>query len=360
MKKRILCIIMTALLTASVSACSEPEDMSYPEDTTATEAESASETETTEEKTTEEETTEEKTSEKKDGKGADFSEYITHEAVKPALWKATDTKTGNELYLMGTIHIMCDDTLPLPDYVMDVYENCDGVAVEYNVNELQNDMDQIMDYYSKMVYQDGSDIKDHISKESYEAAKKYLEEKNSYMSMMDYYCPGFWISNIQSMAFAEIENLSLSGIDSYFITKADKDGKEVVNIETLDIQASVSLGYSDKLAEFMLKDTLEACKETELVAESVAELYNLWAKGDVDGMLKLEEEDEIPDELKKDYADYENISIYERNKGMAEKASEYIKDGKNYFFMVGALHFSGDKGVDDLLEDMGYKVERVK
>ena len=94
--------------------------------------------------------------------------------------------------------------------------------------------------------------------------------------------------------------------------------------------------------------------------ESVAELYNLWAKGDVDGMLKLEEEDEIPDELKKDYADYENISIYERNKGMAEKASEYIKDGKNYFFMVGALHFSGDKGVDDLLEDMGYKVERVK
>ena len=105
MKKRILCIIMTALLTASVSACSEPEDMSYPEDTTATEAESASETETTEEKTTEEETTEEKTteektSEKKDGKGADFSEYITHEAVKPALWKATDTKTGNELYLM--------------------------------------------------------------------------------------------------------------------------------------------------------------------------------------------------------------------------------------------------------------------
>lgn len=360
MKKRLLCIIMTALLTASVSACSEPEDMVYPEDTTSTEAEGTSETETTEEKTTEEKTTEEKTSESENKNDADFSKYITHEDVKPALWKATDTKTGKELYLMGTIHIMGDDTLPLPDYVMDVYENCDGVAVEYNINELQSDMDQIMDYYSKMVYQDGSDITDHISKESYEAAKKYLEEKNSYVSMMDYYCPGFWISNIQSLAFAEIKNLSLSGIDSYFITEADKDGKEVVNIETLDIQASVSLGYSDKLAEFMLKDTLESCDETELIAESVAELYNLWAKGDVDGMLKLEDADEIPDELKKDYADYENISLYERNKGMAEKAAGYIKDGKNYFFMVGALHFSGDMGVDDLLEDMSYKVERVK
>ena len=40
---------------------------------------------------------------------------------------------------------------------------------------------------------------------------------------------------------------------------------------------------------------------------------------------------------------------------MAEKLRIY-KDGKNYFFMVGALHFSGDKGVDDLLEDMGYKL----
>ena len=359
MKKRIMCIIMTALLTASVSACSEPEDMSYPEDTTSTETEGTSVTETTEEKTAEQKTSEEKTSEPESKDVTDLNKYITHEDVKPALWKATDTKTGNELYLMGTIHIMSDDTLPLPDYVMDVYEKCDGIAVEYNINELQSDMDQIMDYYSKMVYQDGSDITDHISKEAYEAARKYLEDNNSYVSMMDYYCPGFWISNIQSLAFAEIKNLSLSGIDSYFITEADKDGKAVVNIETLDIQASVSLGYSDKLADFMLKDTVEACDEIGLVNESVAELYNLWAKGDVDGMLKLEDADEIPEELKEDYAAYENISIYERNKGMAEKASEYIKDGKNYFFMVGALHFSGDKGVDDLLEDMGYKVERV-
>lgn len=363
MKKRLLCIIMTVLLAASATACSEPKDMSYPEDTTAAssaEAEGTSETETTEEKTTEEKTTEEKTSESENKGKADFSKYITHEDVKPALWKATDTKTGNELYLMGTIHIMGDDTLPLPDYVMDVYENCDGVAVEYNVNELQNDMDLIMEYYSKMVYQDGTNITDHISNETYEAAKKYLEKNNSYISMMDYYCPGFWISNIQSFAFAEIENLNLSGIDSYFITEADNDGKEVVNIETLDIQASVSLAYTDKLADFILEDTLEACEDTELIAESVAELYNLWAAGEVDKMMELEDADEIPNELKKDYTEYENISVYERNKGMAEKASEYIKSGKNYFFMVGALHFSGDKGVDDLLEDMGYRVERVK
>ena len=44
---------------------------------------------------------------------------------------------------------------------------------------------------------------------------------------------------------------------------------------------------------------------------------------------------------------------------MAEKASELLKEGKNCLFMVGALHYSEDVGVDNLLEGMGYKVEKI-
>ena len=35
------------------------------------------------------------------------------------------------------------------------------------------------------------------------------------------------------------------------------------------------------------------------------------------------------------------------------------KEGKNYFFMVGSAHYAGDKGVDDLLADMGYTVVSI-
>ena len=44
---------------------------------------------------------------------------------------------------------------------------------------------------------------------------------------------------------------------------------------------------------------------------------------------------------------------------MSPKAEEFIKNGDNYFFMVGAAHFAGDKGVDDILKEKGYTVERV-
>ncbi|HEZ7986083.1 MAG TPA: TraB/GumN family protein [Ruminococcus sp.] len=367
MKKKILCTVMAAMLTASMSSCGDSKDSGSEGTSAVTSEKTTDETVSESIQTSEAEASANKEtgstgeSSSENDSEADFNDYITHDGVTPALWKATDPATGHELYLMGTIHIMGEDTVPLPDYIMDVYNKCSGVAVEYDVVSLQSDMSQITEYYSKMVYRDGTKISDHISKETYEAAKKLLTDAGAYNQMLDYYCPGFWISSIQSLAFTKIENMELSGIDADFITKAKNDGKEVVNIETLDIQASVSMGYSDALADFMLRDVTDTYSDAKLNAESVAELYNLWAKGDVELMADIEDsETELPEELESDYAEYEDIAIYKRNAGMAEKASEYLKDGKNYFFMVGALHFAGDKGVDDLLEDMGYKVERVK
>ncbi|MBO5105021.1 MAG: TraB/GumN family protein, partial [Ruminococcus sp.] len=67
----------------------------------------------------------------------------------------------------------------------------------------------------------------------------------------------------------------------------------------------------------------------------------------------------LPADLQDDYADYMDVMLYNRNKGMADKASEFLKEGKNYLFMVGSAHYAGDRGVDDLLEEMGYTVEKI-
>lgn len=51
--------------------------------------------------------------------------------------------------------------------------------------------------------------------------------------------------------------------------------------------------------------------------------------------------------------------LTDRNKGMADKAEEYMNDGKKVFFMAGAAHMYGDDGIVQLLKDRGYTVERV-
>ena len=125
---------------------------------------------------------------------ADINDYIDEETPQPALWKVTDPDSGSELYMMGTIHIISEDTFPLPDYIMDVYNNCDGVAVEYDISSLQSDFTQYQDYLMQMVYMDGTTIKDHISAETYEKASDALSQFTSMASAFDAYMPGMWLS----------------------------------------------------------------------------------------------------------------------------------------------------------------------
>lgn len=352
---KILCAFLAALLSFSVVSCGNSDDSSE-------EKSSSSQAET--ESVTEDNDGESSGSDEKsdDEKTVNIDDYISDKEPAPALWKVTDTDTGNELYMMGTIHVVSENKFSLPDYIMDVYENCDGVAVEYNVNELNRDMNLMQEFLTPMVYTDGTTIKDHLSEETYEKAKAYYQENGMYNSLMDAYVPGFWINQIQALEILNLDNLSSEGVDSTFIKYAENDGKEVVNIETLDIQADAISGYSDELADYVLSDLVDNIDDTEAMAESISELYNLWASGDVDAMAAIDESemDEIPDDLKDDYDDYQNIMLYDRNKSMADKAEEFLKNGDNYFFMVGSMHFAGDKGVPALLSDMGYTVERVE
>ena len=179
--------------------------------------------------------------------------------------------------------------------------------------------------------------------------------------MLDQFSAGFWYNQLSSIMLLRLENLSTEGVDASFVAKANDDGKEVVNIETLDIQVGAVDGYSDELVDYIISETLDDIDEIDDYAEDFGELYNLWAKGDVDPMLEeeMDDVDDLPADLQDDYADYMDVMLYNRNKGMADKASEFLKEGKNYLFMVGSAHYAGDRGVDDLLEEMGYTVEKI-
>ena len=345
--------------TSSETESSTVTDIQTETEVTKAEETTVSETQTENQSETTSETSEENVSAY--GTTADFNDYITATKVTPPVWKVTDPETNNELYLMGTIHALPENFTEFPDYVMDIYENSDGVAVEYDVSKIQNDIRELIKYQQMYIYEDGSTIQEHISDETYQKAKSYFESIGAYSDMLDNFSAGYWYSQISSAMLLRLEHLSLTGVDSMFIENATNDGKEVVNIETLDIQVGAVDAYSDELVDFLMSEAIDDIDNIDEYAEGIGELYNDWASGDIDEMLNedFDEIDELPEELKDDYEDYMNVMLYNRNKGMADKASEFLKEGKNYFFMVGSAHYAGDKGVDDLLADMGYTVVSI-
>ena len=346
----------------SSSDTGSKDNSSSEADTTASaekETEAPAETDEPTETEPEEDTTAPESDEKKDGTDIDINDYITVDTPEPALWKATDPETGNELYLMGTIHVVSEDKFSMPDYLLDVYEKSDGIAVEYDIRKLE-DMSVAQELLMHTIYTDGTKISDHISEEAYEAGKEALTELGMYASVLDVYMPGFWVSQIESLAITTFKNLSTDGVDSKFLTMAAEDGKDIISIETLEIQAQAMVGHSDEYADYCLRQMPEDLENLEETAASLGELYDMWATGDMEGLEVVAEDTEgLPEDLLDDFAAYNDIMLYKRNEGMADKAAEFIENGDNYLYMVGVLHFAGDKGVTALLEDKGYTIERL-
>lgn len=361
-KNQIIVAITAAMMTLSFVSCSgKNDDSSSRESTAATNIlESTESTEVSAETTKVNEENDSDNSENQYGRTADINEFIDSTDINPPLWKVTDPDSGNSIYLLGTIHMLPKDVSDYPSELMDIYNNCDSIAVEYDVTVLTTDANAQMEYLNSMIYNDGSTIKDHVSVETYNKAKEYFDSIGAYSEMLDQYTTGYWINQLQTVMLLRLENMNLSGTDTYFISKAQKDGKEIINIEELSMQTEALNAYSDDYADFNISEMIDNIDDINDFAESYSELYNMWAKGSGDIPIDMDTDlEELPDDLKDDYEVYVNIILDDRNQYMAEKASSYIKEDKNCLFMVGAAHYSGANGVDDLLEKMGYTVEKL-
>lgn len=294
------------------------------------------------------------------GKTADINDHISTKEIDPPMWKVTDPDSGNSMYLLGTLHFTPSDVSDYPSDLMDIFNSCDSIAVEYDISILQNDLKANMEYTNSVMYSDGTTIKDHISEETYNKAKNYFTGIGAYTELLDHYTASYWINQLTSIEIMRLENIKLSGTDSYFVSKAKENGKEVINIEELSMQTDALNAYSDDYADYTINAQIDSIDDIDGFAEAYGELFDMWATGN-DELLTETETDisMLPEELVDDYENYSKSVFDERNKYMADRASEFIKEGKNCLFMVGTGHYSGENGVDSLLEKKGYTVEKI-
>ncbi len=294
------------------------------------------------------------------GSTADVNEFISTTDINPPLWKVTDSASGNSMYLLGTIHMLPAEIEEYPQSLLDIYESCDSIAVEYDISLITTDANAQLEYVNGLIYSDGSTITDHISEETYTKAKDYFTSIGAYSEMLNQYKAGYWINQLSSINLLRLKNMQLEGTDAHFIAMAQEDGKEILNIEDLAIQTNALTGMSDELADYIIDDAVDEMDDIDAFAQEYADLYNVWAVGsdefELDSDVDLEE---LPEDLKDDYDAYYAIMYNNRNEYMAEKASQFLKEGKNCLYMVGAAHYAGENGVDNLLEGMGYTVEKV-
>lgn len=281
----------------------------------------------------------------------------------PLLYKISDEDSS--VYLFGSIHIYDERFYPLPDYVMNAYDDSDCVAFEFDVIAFENDIDAQTEALSVMVYTDGSTISDHIDDDVYEDAVEILEENGMYFSYMDYYMPCLWSNMIDQLMYENAGiDLDKDGIDSYLLNCAYEDGKEIVEVESALSQYTMLSEYSAPLQEYLLESSVEYYYgDEDEIAEEIEELKKVWLKGEKEYFAAYldEEDDDIEDEYERAlYEEYYNAMTVERNLHMTNFTKEALEDNENMFICVGAAHLAENGAMVDQLIQQGYTVEEIR
>lgn len=279
--------------------------------------------------------------------------------LQPPFWVVEDTATGGTLYLLGSMHLGKSNT-EYPDYIMDAYAACDTVAAELDVVEAMNDMAASMSAVQLIVCPTGTTAKDYFG-EDYQRIADFCTKKGLPVAVMDYYIPYYWASNLSVIAGQEAGLDSDCGTETYFLKKAHADGKNIVEIESMDSQYQM---MAEIPMQLQVQSVLECVGDDNfnIQVQGVLGLYEAWSTWDETVLESLNQDiyAGVTDENREAMETFAALMYLDRQQLMGEKAVEFLKSGEDVFMFVGAAHFYVEEDILTYLEDAGYKITAVR
>ena len=288
------------------------------------------------------------------------------EKASPVFYKVTG-ENGEQMWLLGTIHVGDVRTTYLPQEIYDAFDSADALALEFDQEsytaKLMEDEEALQSYIQAFLYTDGTTTADHMDETLYEDLLKLIKATGTYDATMMVTKPVFLEQTISSFYMSNGYRLSSDyGVDIQLETMAREQEKEILSVESGEFQMDMLASFSDELQCLMLRETMEygQCAynyQTE-------QLFEMWCRGDEAELIEYlnDEEDEDPDlteEEKALYDEYEKAVEENRNIDMLEVAKGYLDSGKTVFYAVGLAHLLADDGLVNTLREAGYTVELV-
>lgn len=277
----------------------------------------------------------------------------------PAMWKVT-SPSGNTMYMMGSMHALKEECVPLPDYVTERFGESEVLAVECDISDSTKNSAAALAVMNKITYPNGETIGEHLGEDLWEEIASYIEayggDPESLKSSQAWYI----YSLLESMSLDSLGLDSTIGFDMQLLNMAKEQGKEIFEVESAEMQMDMLSGFDEKLIKAAIKGY--SAENKDLIEEKLIEMYTAWKSGDTDSVSTEEGFDEelYTEEDKANIAEFNRILVTDRNVGMADKAMELLDSGKTVFYVVGLAHYLGDGGIIKLLEAEGCTVERVE
>jgi uncharacterized protein YbaP (TraB family) len=259
----------------------------------------------------------------------------------------------NTVYLFGTIHVGTRGMYPLGANVEEAFARSKILALEAD----PTDQSAITSAIVQAMYRPPETISNHIPPDLLEQLKAVLPQVGlpfEYARGMKPYLLAMTLTVMEIQRLGYDPNM---GIDTHLVQLAKGEGKQIVELESMQAQMQLFEVMSDKLQTAMLRATVEDIAKGELAIE-MDDLQKAWTAGDADAIQEnvLRETLGMPDDLGRDL--YERI-YDQRNRQMADKIALILEGSDSCFVAVGAGHLTGPSGLAELLKGKGFTVRRL-
>ena len=254
------------------------------------------------------------------------------------LWKIEHKDLAKPSYLLGTLHIMCEDDFSIPEKVIKAFNSTENLVLEVDLS----DTTALMEAQKKMI--SSGKLSEELSKEQQTYLDSLLKkELNMSLKMVDNYT----LMTIYSLLIQQSLTCSTKKMYEFeLINLAKAKNKKVAGLETLN-------GQVDFFAKAYPKDFL--WQQIELYADykiSFQEMITSYKNEEISNLFDIVRDERFFNK------NAEHWMLTVRNANWIEIMPDMMKKQSN-LFAVGAAHLVGENGVITLLRTQGYKVTPV-
>ena len=278
------------------------------------------------------------------------------------LWKIEATNNTKEAYLFGTHHLMPIKFLENVKGLDEALAQAEQIIAEVDIKETR-DIANMTHLMRSMLLKEGTSLKSLLSTDTYDKIIELISAANNLqypLDILDKMKPSvistFIITSFYTQHFLKGNNNTENGMDFYFQSQAEEQGKITTGLESVKQQAQ--LLYHGKSIEEEAKDLetfMNCIDDPNKLIESFTLLNELYSNQDLDGLYKLGQSNDTGCPGTEMDEETWKLIVDDRNEDWVTQLPELLKD-KISFIAVGSLHLPGDKGVINLLKKKGYKL----
>ncbi len=251
--------------------------------------------------------------------------------------------TSNRIYLLGSVHLLREQDHPLPAAIEAAYEDADTLIMELDMDDIDPVATQALINDLGMI-KGGGTLSELMGADLYAEAAKIADEISIPLAMLSSTEPWLAAINIEQLILMRIGFDPQFGVESFLMSKAAIDHKEILGLETIEEQ----LGFLDRMSldaqRSLLMQTLTESGDMENMMD---ELVAAWRHGDIEYL-----EENMLAEMQ-DYPELYEALVVARNRNWTKQIEALLSHDQDYLIIVGALHLIGEDGVPSMLRELG-------